>query len=157
VGSNFTWSKKQRNHVMSNMDRFLVSRDWEQRYPKVYVKSLTIVGSDHSPILLDDGMDSPQRRRIFIFEKVWLSNADVKKRITEKWPARGVEGVQEYWKRMKKDLRQLSKGMGANLDSQMKRRKKELLGRIEELDNKAEIHGLSEEEWKGRYNLEGGT
>jgi hypothetical protein len=75
------------------------------------------VGSDHNPILLDDGMDSPQRRRIFIFEKVWLSNGDFKKRIIEKWPARGDEGVQEYWKRMKKDLRQLSKAMGTNLDS----------------------------------------
>jgi hypothetical protein len=55
---------------------------------------------------------------------------------------------------MKKYLRQLSKGMGANLDSQMKRKKK-LLGRIEGLDNRAEMQGLSEEEWKGRYNLEG--
>jgi hypothetical protein len=40
MGSNFTWSNKQRNHIISNLDRFLISRDWEQRYTKVYVKSL---------------------------------------------------------------------------------------------------------------------
>jgi hypothetical protein len=37
-----------------------------------------------------------------------------------------------------KHLRQLSKGMGINLDSQMKRKKKEILGRIEEMEDKAE-------------------
>jgi hypothetical protein len=56
---------------------------------------------------------------------------------------------------MKKQLRQLSKGMGVNLDSQMKRKKKEILGRIEEMDDKAEAHGLCEEDWKWRYKLEG--
>jgi endonuclease/exonuclease/phosphatase family metal-dependent hydrolase len=89
VGSSFTWSNKQRNHVTCTLDKFLVSRDWEQMYPKVHVRSLIRVGSNHSPILLDNGVDSPQRRRIFRFEKAWLSNADFKKRIIEKWSARG--------------------------------------------------------------------
>jgi endonuclease/exonuclease/phosphatase family metal-dependent hydrolase len=43
---------------MSNLDRFFVSRDWEQRYPKVLVRTLTRVGLDHNPILLDDGVES---------------------------------------------------------------------------------------------------
>jgi hypothetical protein len=37
----------------------------------------------------------------------------------------------------------------------MKRKKKEILGRIEEMDDKAEAHGLCEEDWKWRYKLEG--
>jgi hypothetical protein len=37
----------------------------------------------------------------------------------------------------------------------LKRKKKEILGRIEEMEDKAEVQGLSEEEWKWRYNLEG--
>jgi hypothetical protein len=44
--------------------------------------------------------------------------------------------------------------MGANLDSQMKRKKNKILGKIEEMDNRAEIQGLCEE-WKGICNLEG--
>jgi hypothetical protein len=35
--------------------------------------------------------------------------------------------------------------MRANLDSQMKRKKKEILRKIEEMDNRAEIQGLCEE------------
>jgi hypothetical protein len=68
---------------------------------------------------------------------------------------RGDEVIHDYWKRMKKQLRKLSKGMGVNLDSQMKRKRKEILGRIEEMDDKAEAHGLCEEDWKWRYKLEG--
>jgi hypothetical protein len=93
VGNRFTWTNKQRNPVMSNLDRFFVLRDWEQKYPKVYVRSLIRVRSDHSPILLDDGVESLQRKRTFKFEKVWLSNPVFKKRILEKWPIRGGEGV----------------------------------------------------------------
>jgi hypothetical protein len=37
----------------------------------------------------------------------------------------------------------------------MKRKKKEILGRIEEMDDKAEAHGLCEEDCKWRYKLEG--
>jgi endonuclease/exonuclease/phosphatase family metal-dependent hydrolase len=58
VGGRFTWINKQRGPVMSNLDRFFVSRDWEQRYPKVLVRTLTRVGLDHNPILLDDGVES---------------------------------------------------------------------------------------------------
>jgi hypothetical protein len=65
----------------------------------VYVRSLIRVGSDHSPILLDDGVESLQRKRTFKFEKAWLSNPDVKKRILEKWLIRGGEGVQDYWEK----------------------------------------------------------
>jgi hypothetical protein len=45
--------------------------------------------------------------------------------------------------------------MGVNLDSQIKRKKKEILGRIEEMDDKAKAHGLCKEDWKWRYKLEG--
>jgi hypothetical protein len=34
VGGRFTWTNKQRNLVMSNLDRFFVSGEWEQKYPK---------------------------------------------------------------------------------------------------------------------------
>jgi hypothetical protein len=37
----------------------------------------------------------------------------------------------------------------------VKKNKKEMLDRIGMLDDNAEIHALSEEEWRMRYNLEG--
>jgi exonuclease III len=88
VGGRFTWTNKQRNSVMSNLDRFFVSGEWEQKYPKVFVRTLIRVGSDHSPILLDDGMEFSQRSRVFRFESAWLASSEFKSQIIEKWPGR---------------------------------------------------------------------
>jgi predicted component of type VI protein secretion system len=55
---------------------------------------------------------------------------------------------------MMKELRQLSKGMRANLDGEMKRKKSSLLLKMERLDKKADQQSLEGEEWKLRYKLE---
>jgi hypothetical protein len=55
---------------------------------------------------------------------------------------------------MKKGLRQLSKGMGANLDSQIRRNKIRLLQELGDLDRKDEKEGLRDIEWKERYKIE---
>jgi hypothetical protein len=34
---------------------------------------------------------------------------------------RNGEGIQDFWKRLKKEIKQLSRGMGANLDGEMRR------------------------------------
>jgi hypothetical protein len=48
-------------------------------------------------------------------------------------------------------MRQLSKGMGANIDSQMKKEKIELLNKIRGMDSKVDQQGLSEDEWRIIY------
>jgi NurA-like 5'-3' nuclease len=74
--------------------------------------------------------------------------------LIEKWPKRGAENAQDFWKRMMKELRQLSKGMRANLDGEMKRKKSSLLLKMERLDKKADQQSIEGEEWKLRYKLE---
>jgi endonuclease/exonuclease/phosphatase family metal-dependent hydrolase len=54
-GSRFTWTNKHANPIGSVLDRVFVSREWEKRFPKVKVFTLTRVGSDHCPLLMDDG------------------------------------------------------------------------------------------------------
>jgi hypothetical protein len=44
-----------------------VNRDWEQHFPKVRVRALTRIGSNHNPILVDDGEDDIKIKRWFIF------------------------------------------------------------------------------------------
>jgi hypothetical protein len=51
-------------------------------------------------------------------------------------------------------MRQQSKGMGANLEGQIKRDKARLLQDIKELDEKADSQGLDSVEWRRWYNLE---
>ena len=55
-GSRFTWTNKQENPTMCNLDRVLVSTDWEEKFPTATLTALTRVGSDHSPLLLDTGV-----------------------------------------------------------------------------------------------------
>jgi hypothetical protein len=55
---------------------------------------------------------------------------------------------------LKKEMRRLSKVMGANLDGQIKRDKVRLLQIIKEIDEKVEVVDLDDEEWKMRYILE---
>jgi hypothetical protein len=55
-----------------------------------------------------------------------------------------------------KEIRQLSKWMGANLDGVMKKQKEELGLIIEGLAQKAESQEMSNEEWKYIYKLERG-
>jgi hypothetical protein len=112
------------------LDKVLVTKEWEPKFPKAKLMTLTRVGSDHSPLILDDGTGKMQIRRRFRFEVAWLSQSEFKKKIIEKWPISRGENIQDFWKRLKKELRQLSKGMGANLDGEIKRRAAKILGDI---------------------------
>jgi hypothetical protein len=61
------------------LDRVFVPKEWEQKYPKVKLMTLTRVGSDHCPLLLDDGTEKDQFKRGFRFETTWLSQGGFKK------------------------------------------------------------------------------
>jgi len=53
AGGTCTWLLRLDPLVWSNIDRFLVSSDWEARFPVVSQKRLPCLYSDHFPILLD--------------------------------------------------------------------------------------------------------
>jgi hypothetical protein len=55
---------------------------------------------------------------------------------------------------LKKELRQLSKGMRANLDGEIKRKTAKVLSDIKWLEDKADAMELDEEGWRLRYELE---
>jgi hypothetical protein len=78
----------------------------------------------------------------------------LRKKMIEKWPAKRIEDIQDFWKRLKNEMRQLCKGMSANLDGQIKRDKTRLLQDIKELDGKVYSQSMGEEEWTRMYNLE---
>jgi len=55
AGGYYTWSRRLDPSVWSRIDRFLVTPDWEARFPTVSQKRLPRLYSDHFPILLDCG------------------------------------------------------------------------------------------------------
>jgi hypothetical protein len=63
--------------------------------------------------------------------------------------------IQDCWKHLKKSMRQLCNGMGANMDGQIKRRKRGILQHIKRIDEMAENRDLSWDEWRVRYKFEG--
>jgi hypothetical protein len=52
--------------------------------------------------------------------------------------------VQDYWRDVKAATRKFCKGWGANINSQVKKDKKILLSKLEEVDREADPSGLSE-------------
>jgi hypothetical protein len=67
-GSRFTWTNKQSNPIRSVMDTVFVTKEWEQKFPKVKLMTLTRVGFDHCPLILDDGTGNDQIKRGIRFE-----------------------------------------------------------------------------------------
>jgi vacuolar-type H+-ATPase subunit E/Vma4 len=51
-------------------------------------------------------------------------------------------------------MRQISKGMGANLDGQIRKERDRLLSVIKMSDEKAKSSALSEDGWRERYKIE---
>jgi hypothetical protein len=153
-GSRFTWTNKQNNPIRSVLDGVFVSKEWEQKIPKVKMQTLTRVGSDHCPLHVDDRISKDHIKRWFRFEVAWLSQNEFRRKIIEKWSVRRGESTQDFWKRLKKELRQLSKGMGANLDGEIKKRAANILRDMKWLDEKVEAMELDEDGWRQRYKLE---
>lgn len=55
LGGRFTWTNKQECPTQVALDRILVSGSWESLFPLSLSHSLTRVGSDHNPIIVDLG------------------------------------------------------------------------------------------------------
>jgi hypothetical protein len=75
------------------LDRVFVTREWDQKFPKVRLYTLTRVGSNHCPLLMDDGTTIHQPKRGFRFETAWLSQPDFKKHLLR---SGHKEGTREF-------------------------------------------------------------
>ncbi len=48
----YTWSNMQANPTLAKLDRFLLSTEWDSRFPLSFVTALPRITSDHTPLLL---------------------------------------------------------------------------------------------------------
>lgn len=69
--------------VRVSLDRLFVSIYWEDKYPLCLAWSLTRVGSDHAPVILDKG-ESKVNRNSYFFENQWLLNPGFVEMVQEK-------------------------------------------------------------------------
>jgi endonuclease/exonuclease/phosphatase family metal-dependent hydrolase len=69
----YTWANRRPNRTFEQLDRILVSAEWEQKIPLASVQALTRSGSDHTPLLLDTSEHAHMgNKSSFSFELSWL-------------------------------------------------------------------------------------
>ena len=84
-GMKFTWTNKKDCPIQVTLDRFFMTCSWENQFPLCSAWSLTRVGSDHCPIILDSGEQGAPRPRHFFFENKWILHPDFHSLISQKW------------------------------------------------------------------------
>ena len=152
-GGLFTWSNNRENAVMSRIDRFLLSEDWDGFFPMILQKRLPRILSDHFPIILECG-DFSRGRRPFRFENMWLKADGFKERVKEWWDSYIFFGTPSYimackLKALKTDLKKWNEEVFGNVGV----RKHELMSELAALDAVAETRHLTREESNKRVQL----
>jgi hypothetical protein len=67
------------------LDRVFMTAEWETLFPLCSLVADTIIGSDHSPLILSYGEELRKRSPRFVFEKGWLERPDFGELVSSKW------------------------------------------------------------------------
>lgn len=107
-------------------------------------KVLPWVGSDHTPVIWDSGTSQIPKKKSFKFEKWWLAIPEFKNLVDKAWATRcNSNNPVDRWQKRVRCLRKLANGWSANLDSFLRKHKKNLMEEYDKIDIKSEISGLS--------------
>ncbi|KAL4180783.1 hypothetical protein AMTRI_Chr12g267800 [Amborella trichopoda] len=83
-GCKFTGSNHSSNPPISKLDRFLISANWEEHFPRSLSMALPKLTLDHCPILLDTNAVN-RGLRPFRFELHWLLEKDLPALVQSWW------------------------------------------------------------------------
>ncbi|XP_065628619.1 uncharacterized protein LOC136067152 [Quercus suber] len=97
VGGNFTWSKFREVVSSSRLDKFLLSADWEEKFPSVCQRRLSRLFSDHFPIILEGGNLLGGSPSFILANKLKMLKLDLKRWNVEEFGNIGLR-VQNLWK-----------------------------------------------------------
>jgi hypothetical protein len=143
AGGLFTWSLTPK---WSRIDRFLISSDWEARFPGVSQKRLPRICSDHFPLLLDS-VNGPRGKRPFKFENMWLKKEGFGALVKQWWDSYHFQGSPSFIfackiKALKMDLKKWNEEIFGNIECN----KSKLIDDLKELDVIEEVRALDSEE-----------
>jgi hypothetical protein len=123
-GRQYTWTNNLHTPTYEKLDRVLVSTEWELKYPKVTVNTLTRGLSDHTPLLLDTSLPSQHNPSVFKFELSWLFKDGFYELVTDLWQreAKGSTPMQ-IWQNKIRFLRRYLRGWPKNMNGTYKKEK----------------------------------
>jgi hypothetical protein len=100
--------------------------------------------SDHVPLLWEDGQNQPKKVFRFKFEKWWLQHKDFEKLVESMWNA-PIEGdrVIDKWQNRVRSFRRKAKGWSANIEAEIRKKKRGLDEECKKLDVVVEERPLS--------------
>ena len=87
VGPTFTWTNRRKGFALikESVDKAVRNVEWQSIFPEAMVSVLTVVGSDHSPILLTSNPKNQKLPRPFRFHNLWLREEECGMMIKKKW------------------------------------------------------------------------
>ena len=83
-GRKFTWSNAQENPVLTKIDHFFHSDDWDELFPNAHLQAISSACSDHAPLLLL-GDTEVRRCPSFKFEEFCLRLPGFKEAVAMAW------------------------------------------------------------------------
>jgi exonuclease III len=150
TGGLCTWSNTR---SWSRIDRFLISPDWEAKYPEALQKRLLCLCSDHFPIVLACRRNKGGRKS-FKFENMWLKEEGFVDKGRGWWDSYNFQGTPSFifakkLRALKGDIINWNKTVFGNVGVLIKERTDELKA----LETAVERGGLSEEERERKRQL----
>jgi hypothetical protein len=124
-----------------------VSPSWETLFPLCSLTTITRIGSDHCPLILDNGEKGLKRTHRFFFQTWWFGVPGFGELVKGKICA-GLDGSVihkcsiDRWQGITRTTRQFLKGWGANLGKQRRALRVELLDQVANLDGIVDAAGL---------------
>ena len=154
-GRSYTWSNNQEDPLFAKLDRILVSSLWEQQFPLVTVRTLVRGVSDHAALLLHTGIKSTINRKPFKFELCWLSREELPNIVNKVWSSTVRRGSSlDWWQDFMRKLRRTLKGWNLNVEGRYRRDRDEIANKLDFLDKKSELSGVSEADYVLRNKLQ---
>ncbi|XP_073355615.1 uncharacterized protein [Aegilops tauschii subsp. strangulata] len=146
-GRLYTWGNNQENLSMDKIDRIFCTTEFDAAYPLASARVLPRVGSDHTPIVWESGINLVHKSCSFKFEKWWLTRSDFKDLVEKAWASRcNSNNPVDIWQHKVRAFRKLAKGWSRNIEAALRKNKKELMEEYDSLDIRAETDGMSDED-----------
>lgn len=153
-GKKFTWANNKQSVTLEKLDRILFNDKWEIKFPLACGRVLERIYSDHTPLLINvegEKWQSP----LFKFENSWLMREDINTVVEQVWNSCNINGSSiDKWQWRLQKMRKKLKGWNMNWEGMYKRKKHEIMEKIEDIDKKCEAYGMTILERKERGDLE---